>query len=59
MVKGAHTERAGAFREVTYALSTPGATRFDMGTLLVPMVAVPMCVPMVHSKEAAGRFPLR
>ena len=45
--------------ERAHLLSMPGATRFDMGTFFEPMVAMPMCVPIVHSKEAAGCRPLR
>lgn len=52
-------EKAQSTRSATHLLSPPGATRFDMGTLLLPIVAIPMCVPMVHSKDAAGCFPLR
>ena len=43
----------------THLLPEPGETRFDMGILVLPMVARPRCVPMVHSKYATARLPLR
>lgn len=49
----------GGKQGATHLLLVPGATRFDMGILVPPMVARPMCVPIVHSKYAAARLPLR